>query len=82
MGAEYGADDSRGVEVVSDRPCNFCEWQRLKHKYRGRGPRLVTDPLVDERTGRVAFAGGVRVVLKDGTDLGHWFAEVPDRCCC
>ncbi len=59
---------------MSDRLCNHCVWQELQEK--DPTLKLQADPLLP------AFPKAQRVVKADGTDYGHWFAEVTTTCVC
>lgn len=54
---------------MSDRPCNFCEFERIKRQ----NPNAVVTTEIDDRWTRV---------LVDGERLGVWFLELPERCAC
>lgn len=70
---------------MSDRPCNFCNWQRMKKEggYRRatRADRIVMAEWESDEEFCEAFPSGVVIVDKDGK-FASWFAELPSHCCC
>ena len=69
---------------MSDRPCNFCNWQRMKEsgcRRATKADRIVMAEWEDDEEFVDAFPGGVVIVEKDGK-FACWFAELPNHCCC
>lgn len=77
---------------MSMRPCNYCEYERLKKWAETRGwgevvvkpaPKIYPESNIPDK----GFPDGVDVFVVD-TERGEgeiwmmWFAELPDHCCC
>ncbi len=67
---------------MSDRPCNFCDWQRMKEEGCRRATKADRTRLWEEdKEFDDAFGPGVLVVNKAG-EFACWFMELPSHCCC
>ncbi len=67
---------------MSDRPCNFCDWQQMKRRGCRRATKADRERLWDkDEEFDDAFGPGVLIVNKDG-EFACWFMELPDHCCC
>ena len=69
---------------MSDRPCNFCDWQRMEQRGCRRATAAERKQLWEEEEDEAfnqAFDSGVVIVDKDGK-FACWFMALPDHCCC
>lgn len=74
---------------MSDRPCNYCEWQRMKRR---PGYAIASDEDVaqmrhdDARELRALMRDGWTIVVardeRDRVSFRCAFMELPDHCCC
>ena len=67
---------------MSDRPCNFCNWQRMKKRGCKRATAAQRKRIWDDgKAFNAAFGPGVLIVDKEGK-FACWFMELSDHCCC